>query len=581
MKRAKLSTIVFLLTAELTWSQIPELVPGWPYRSGALDFTFYALGRFADDGPEKHVFFNTHLGQLHKFNLDGSFANGWPISCDTLIFGSDPVIFDIDNDGQFEMLNDGARRSGGGYAYSLLFLVDDNGLVMPGFPIRISNPYDLTAADMDNDGEYEIIYFSSREGVINCLDRYGNTKPGWPISLPDDCIAGIGGSIGDLDLNGANELVTAGSRNIYAFGSDGVMMDGFPIALADESFVYANGNLPNILVDFDQDGYLEIIMGGNNWVYWPPPTESCFVAVYEHSGQPKPGWPRYFSSEWVVSSITPSDINNDGTIELGFQGLQHHFIGLDGMELPGWPVTLTRPDGGIRGSHSDLSIADIDGDGDCELFSDFNAFYADSLGHDSLWYHGYSYLFAIDHFGQALAGYPLVIEGSNFKKPPCFSLNPVDNRLYMSVSTDLIIPWGPPDSVFLELYHFPDSTGPPDQWPMLSHDNLHTRNYNFVDRVTSVEDGDHEILPKSPILKQNYPNPFNLSTIIEFTLPKKEHVTLSVYDILGRKVADIYDREMEAGTHKHRLSMDVPSGIYLYRLRAGNTAITRKMALVK
>jgi hypothetical protein len=137
------------------------------------------------------------------------------------------------------------------------------------------------------------------------------------------------------------------------------------------------------------------------------------------------------------------------------------------------------------------------------------------------------------------------------------------------------------DSIILMLYRFPDSAGALDEWPMLGHDNLMTRNYNFVDRVTSVEDEDHEILPKSPILKQNYPNPFNLSTIIEFTLPKNEHVKLSVYDILGRKVVDIYDQVLEAGTHKHRLSMDVPSGIYLYRLRAGNTAITRKMALVK
>jgi hypothetical protein len=116
---------------------------------------------------------------------------------------------------------------------------------------------------------------------------------------------------------------------------------------------------------------------------------------------------------------------------------------------------------------------------------------------------------------------------------------------------------------------------------MLSHDNLMTRNYNFVDRVTSAYDGGAEILPKNPILKQNYPNPFNLSTVIEFTLPKKGQVNLSVYDILGRKVVDIYDRVLEAGTHKHRLAMDAPSGVYLYRLKTENTQITRKMALVK
>lgn len=80
---------------------------------------------------------------------------------------------------------------------------------------------------------------------------------------------------------------------------------------------------------------------------------------------------------------------------------------------------------------------------------------------------------------------------------------------------------------------------------------------------------------------QNYPNPFNRSTSIEFTLPRKEHATLSVFDILGRKVIDIYDQEIEAGYHRNTITMDVPSGVYLYRLQAGNTVITRKLTLLK
>jgi hypothetical protein len=540
-------------------------------------FSRSALGRFADEGPQKYLYFSTFMGEVQKFNLDGSFAPGWPFYADTLLFGSDPVILDIDHDGRFEMLSYGARRALPDI-YSLLFLIDDDGTIMPGFPIRLRDPYGLAAADMDNDNEYEILYFSSREDAINCLDRYGIPKPGWPIPLPYDNL-GVGGSIGDLDLDGTNELVMPGYRNIYAFRFDGTMMAGFPVVLEDTNFIFINGNLPNALADIDQDGYLEILMGGDNWLYEPPPYESCFVAIYEHTGQLKPGWPRFFP-ELIVSSITPSDIDNNGNIELGFQGYYLHFINLDGAELPGWPVELLRPDGGTWGSYSDLSIVDLDGDGDCEIFTDYAAFYADSLGHDSLWYYGYSYLFAINHLGQSLPGYPIEVEGAYLGKPPCFTLERLNNRLYMSVATDITAPWVPLDTSYLELYQFPDSTGPTNQWPMLHHDNLHTRNYNFVDRVTSVED-DIEILPKSPILKQNYPNPFNHTTLIEFTLPRQEHVRLAIFDILGRRVLDIYDRVVAAGTHRVPITLEAPSGIYLYRLETEKTVITRKMVVVK
>jgi hypothetical protein len=211
---------------------------------------------------------------------------------------------------------------------------------------------------------------------------------------------------------------------------------------------------------------------------------------------------------------------------------------------------------------------------------DYNTFFPDSLGQDSLWYYGHSFLFATDNSGHDLPGYPIEVRGAYFRMPPSFAIEPSTSRLYMSLATDFLMPgWN--DTIFLELYVFPNPTGPADQWPMLNHDNLHTRNYNFVDRVTSIYDEGNDILPKTAILKQNYPNPFNFTTMIEFTIPQKEYVTLSVFDILGRKVIDLYDQEVEAGNYRHRLSMKVPSGVYLYKLKAGDTEITRKMMLVK
>src|SRR4030067_305852 len=183
MRKILLFLLVFWAVAAPAMSQIPTPVQGWPYRSGSQQiFSRSALGRFGDEGLQKHLYFNTFIGEMQKFNLDGSFAPGWPFYADTLLFGSDPVILDIDHDGRFEVLSHGTRRALP-EIYSLLFLIDDDGTVMPGFPIRLQDPYRLAAADMDGDDEYEILYFSSREGIINCLDRYGLPQLGWPLSF--------------------------------------------------------------------------------------------------------------------------------------------------------------------------------------------------------------------------------------------------------------------------------------------------------------------------------------------------------------------------------------------------------------
>jgi hypothetical protein len=90
-------------------------------------------------------------------------------------------------------------------------------------------------------------------------------------------------------------------------------------------------------------------------------------------------------------------------------------------------------------------------------------------------------------------------------------------------------------------------------------------------------------LPKDFKLEQNFPNPFNPVTTIRFTIPKKSLVSLEVYNILGEKVATIYDDFLPAGVHEFNWSQsaEISSGVYWYRLQAGNYVETRKMVLVR
>jgi len=101
-----------------------------------------------------------------------------------------------------------------------------------------------------------------------------------------------------------------------------------------------------------------------------------------------------------------------------------------------------------------------------------------------------------------------------------------------------------------------------------------------VDSANSVSDDD--LLPLEFGLGQNYPNPFNPTTDIPFSLPIADHVTLSVYDIAGREVALLVDQPMTTGRHSVAFDgSDLPSGIYLIRLKASSQTAFVKAALIR
>jgi len=89
----------------------------------------------------------------------------------------------------------------------------------------------------------------------------------------------------------------------------------------------------------------------------------------------------------------------------------------------------------------------------------------------------------------------------------------------------------------------------------------------------------------SPIrfsLSQNYPNPFNPTTTIRFSLPHREHVTLKIFDVLGREVATLVNGELNAGEHSVVFdAKDLPSGMYFFRLTTPTFSQTKSMEVLK
>ncbi len=103
---------------------------------------------------------------------------------------------------------------------------------------------------------------------------------------------------------------------------------------------------------------------------------------------------------------------------------------------------------------------------------------------------------------------------------------------------------------------------------------------------TDVDDGE-KILPSAYELAQNYPNPFNPSTIVQFSLPRASHVSISVFNLLGQRIRVLADGNYPAGIHKlvwdgkSDQGYSVASGVYFYRMQSDDFLQTRKMILMK
>jgi Secretion system C-terminal sorting domain len=105
--------------------------------------------------------------------------------------------------------------------------------------------------------------------------------------------------------------------------------------------------------------------------------------------------------------------------------------------------------------------------------------------------------------------------------------------------------------------------------------------YSANQTVVGVE-SNNSVIPTSFTLSQNYPNPFNPSTKINFTLPSPNNVKITVYDITGKKVADLLNQQLDAGSHTVNFNAaNLASGTYIYRIQAGNFVEAKKMVLLK
>lgn len=334
--------------------------------------------------------------QVYAWNLDGSVVDGWPNSVLQYPDGA-PAFGDVDGDGEGDIVVS-SRAAGTGNSGTLTAFHQD-GSLLDGFPVGMTGGATKTPvlADLNGDGVYEIIVEerSWPDGYVGVYSGDGTTYPGFPVTL--DYIPASAVAVGDITGDNIPEIVAESYYSIYAFDTEGNVLEGFPFTPGSERvFSYSSP----VLADIDGDGFREILAGDHSTT-----SGNGAVHVLKNDGSPLEGWPQYVSY-WIYGPPAVGDIDGDGSLDVavgdqvlaGVPSNKVYAWDQSGNDLSGWP---TDP---MNAINNQIILADLDGDDQVELMWDDNT--GDNV------YIGYN------HDGTPMEGWPLALNGSSFFMNP-------------------------------------------------------------------------------------------------------------------------------------------------------------------
>ena len=368
--------------------------------------------------------------------------------------------------------------------------------------------------------------------------------------------------------------------------------------------------------DYDSDGAVELASRSNQQnsvvVYEASASsDSLHELMITPAGIP---WDGYVFAEGIASG----DFNGDGTEDLAVSLRRVASQELNGKVYLFWggvafdtipDLVIRRPGGWIEGAHAFgrilENVGDLNGDGYDDLFAGCGVSFDDTTNFiyfcgpdidtiaDIVLHRRLSVARAAgdvnsDGYDDLIVSYPTPFSGSG------------EVRIYLGGPDiddipDLVIDNTDmpeyEDLFGLDCSGVGDVNGDGvDDFAFSARGNFERgKIYVFAgwDQGTAVETVDEPALPDAFTLSQNYPNPFNPSTTIEFDLPVRSSVTVTVLNVLGQRVIRLKEGELSAGTH--RLVWDgrdadgrvVGSGVYFYRVAAGNMVLSKKMLLLR
>ena len=344
----------------------------------------------------------------------------WTHPTGRITMGS-PRLADLDGDGAAEIILGTMGFVGNPYAGGALHALDLDGAPLPGFPIEIGSPIVAPPAigDIDGDGAPEIV--ATSWGFLWAWDADGSEVPGFPIST--GVLSGIPPALADLTGDGALEIIAAHGSALYVYTGAGATLPGWPV------FASSNFQAPGA-GDIDGDGILEIVAG--TWAPQFPDLVPHELHVYKPDGSAAPGFPVGGLGS-IRGPVSMGDADGDGSIEIVTRsGDQVYIFTSDGEVLPGWPKSTGGPT-----RNADTAIGDLDGDGDLEII----------IG-------GYD-VYAFHHTGARVEGWPAptiatgnirssaVIADIDSERPGLESLLKISSHMIGLAADGAELPWSP------------------------------------------------------------------------------------------------------------------------------------------
>jgi len=369
-------------------------MPGWPITIGG-DVTFapsrgLAFTDLDRDGRLDIVVSSTDK-KVYAWDVTGALLPGFPVT--TIEKGQTaPSVADLDGDGDIEIVQFTRGLTSGGRFY----ILDHQGNPLPGFPKSLNNNNvdgSPALADLDDDGFLEVLVPERAYpiGYLHVFEVDGSEWGGqWPVAL--DHVPTGTSAVGDLDADGALEIVHLSYTSLYVLETDGTPLAGWPKQIPNANFSYQSP----ALADLDGDGDLEIVVGAHQ------SAAGCYV--FHHTGEPVPGWPRLFQT-WSYCAPTVADLERDGELDIldgqagGVSPPSNCFWAwtASGVVKSGFPYVRA------GGSEGPLTIVDLDNDGAMEILADSNLAQSNQ-----------GYLYGVDTDGSDLPGFPLRPQGFTY-----------------------------------------------------------------------------------------------------------------------------------------------------------------------
>ena len=370
-------------------------MPGWPItvptHAQLKPMRGAVLADLNNDG-NLEIIVGTTDKRIFAWDYTGALLPGFPITLNYWV-QYPPTVGDIDGDGWLEIVAGTRGPTTGGR----LYVIDHLGQVRPNWPLNINNrniSCSPTIYDLDGDGQMEIIVGENiNPGKIHIF-RPDATEwtTGWPFVL--DHVPAVTPAVADIDRDGQPEIVVCSYNSLYALHRDGTLLAGFPLQLPGAKFSYQSP----ALVDLDLDGYREIVVGAHS------DAPGCYV--YRYDGTAYPGWP-HLVENWSYCPPAVTDLEGDGVLEIVFGQAAGSVPptncfwvwDANGIVKPGFPYVSDH--GG--GSEGAITVADVNGDGRMEIFTDHNM--TDGTN---------GWLYGVDAQGANLPGFPLRPRGFTY-----------------------------------------------------------------------------------------------------------------------------------------------------------------------